>query len=48
MDKTQIVKVVGMVVGAVAALTLVSASPVKVAFLGVGAAIYFIGPKFVK
>lgn len=48
MNKVTIVKVVAVVVGAVVALSLVSAHPVQIAILGACAAAYIYVEKVVK
>lgn len=43
MKLSQILKYVGIVVGIIAALTLVSRHPVNILILGIGATVYFAG-----
>jgi len=40
---SSLVKIAGVVMGAITALTLISQNPVKVAFLGASAVIWFVG-----
>jgi len=47
METKLIVKVVGVVIGAIATILLVTQHPVHVVVIALGAAVYFVGDKFI-
>jgi hypothetical protein len=47
MDTKTIVKVAGIVLGAVATVLLVTQHPIHVGLIALGAAAYFVGDKFI-